>query len=62
MRKTARPSSQDGVRGAVALIKKAIKIFDDAGEDIAAIHLQEALEVIEFGHVVKPTLARVAHS
>lgn len=52
-------SSKDDIRHAVAMIEQAITILDGEGQDIAAIHLQEALEVIEHGHVLKPTLERI---
>ncbi|MFQ3897927.1 hypothetical protein [Sphingobium sp. R-7] len=38
---------------ALALVKKAMKLFDKAGQDMAAIHCQEAVEMVEIGHIAR---------
>jgi UDP-2,3-diacylglucosamine pyrophosphatase LpxH len=44
---------------AVALVKKAMKLFDKAGQDMAALHCQEAVEMVEDGHVSRLEMERV---
>ena len=47
-------SSNEPLQEAKDLITRATKILDRCGQDIAAVHLQEAMEVLEYGHVLKP--------
>ena len=48
--------SDEVIREAKALIERARKLLDECGHDLAAVHLQEAIEVLEHGHVLKPII------
>lgn len=48
--------SDEIVREARELMEKASKLLDECGQELAAAHLQEAIEVLEYGHVLKPII------
>ncbi|WP_157009853.1 hypothetical protein [Sphingobium sp. YBL2] len=54
--------SEGEVTAALVLIETAIKLLDKANQGKAAIHCQEALEVLQFGDVARPIIEPVRTS